>query len=359
MLRLVRKIADGGMGSVWVAEHLVLGTMVAVKFMSRQWALVPSASMRFLREAKITAMLESPHVVRVLDCRLTEADEPYLVMELLRGENLEQRVRRQGRLSLQEVVSMVSQTADALSHAHAAGYVHRDIKPENVFLEKGAAMHVKLLDFGVAKPKDKDACLEADHLPAGTAQYMSPEHMFEPAETDERSDLFSLGAVAYFALTGRVPFDADSLEGLYFAIDGGKFERPSAVRPGLPPAVDAWFDKALAHAPEDRFPSTRAMVAALEEACLSGRRSLPANEEVARDASAGAPCEEQLPLSSIPSVIPGVRTKPIPRLPARKAAFAAVIIATAASIFAWHDPGPGVPSANAAPPPAGDANGHP
>ena len=252
-LRLVRKIADGGMGSVWIAEHLVLGTDVAVKVMSGPWAAVPSARSRFLREARMTANIDSPHVVRVLDCRHDEADEPYIVLELLRGENLEQRVRRHGPLSLFEVVEIVAQTCEALAATHAAGIVHRDLKPENVFLVAGPTTFVKLLDFGVAKPMMKRDCVDVDLLPAGTPQYMSPEHMFEPETTEARSDLFSLAAVAYFALTRRTPFDADSIQGLYFAIDGGTFPRPSALRAELPDSIDRWFEKALAHRPQDRF----------------------------------------------------------------------------------------------------------
>ena len=200
------------MGSVWIAEHLVLGREVAVKLMSPQWAAMPNARTRFLREARMTAHIDSPHVVRALDCRLDEGDEPYLVLELLHGENLEQHVRRHGALSVYEVEEIVSQTCEALAAAHDAGIVHRDIKPENVFLVGGPKTFVKLLDFGVSKPVRIEECLEVDRLPAGTPQYMSPEHMFEPETTDERSDLFSLAAVAYFALTRRTPFEAESLE---------------------------------------------------------------------------------------------------------------------------------------------------
>lgn len=276
-LRLVKRIAEGGMGSVWLAEHLVLGTEVAVKVMARPWALVPGASARFLREARMTAKLRSPHVVRVLDCRRTEGDEPYLVLELLRGENLEQRVSRHGTLPLEEVRTIVEQTGRALACAHAEGIVHRDIKPENVFLERGEKLCVKLLDFGVAKPTNKDECLDVDRLPAGTVQYMSPEHMFDPETTDERSDLFSLAAVAYFALVGRPPFDTESLEALYFAIDGGAFDKPSTARPDLPPAIDAWFEKALAHAPGDRFSSAHELADA-----FAGAAQPPADDDAER-----------------------------------------------------------------------------
>jgi serine/threonine-protein kinase len=251
------------MGTVWIAHHLVLGTDVAVKIMASPWSSVPAARTRFLREARMTAQIESPHVVRVLDCRFDEADEPYLVLELLHGEDLEQRVRRRGPLPLGDVVEIVAQTCEALAACHDANVVHRDMKPENVFLVESDRTLVKILDFGVAKPLDPNACLDVDKLACGTPQYMSPEHMFEPSATDVRSDLFSLAAVAYFALTGHTPFEADTLEGLYLAIDAGAFRPPSERRGELPRALDAWFDRALANAPDDRFQDARAMAAAL------------------------------------------------------------------------------------------------
>ena len=325
-LRLVKQIAEGGMGSVWIAEHLVLGRSVAVKLMSKQWAAMPSARTRFLREAKITAMLESPHVVRVLDCRLDEADEPYLVLELLHGENLEQRVRRTGPLSIYEVEEIVMQAASALSEAHGSAIVHRDVKPENVFLVEAPAMFVKLLDFGVAKPKSLEECLDVDLLPAGTPQYMSPEHMFEPETTDERSDLFSLAAVAYFALTGRSPFAAESLEALYFAIEGAKFARPSELRAELPEAVDAWFERALARDREKRFATAHEMARALHEAVLAGASSARIVVPAAREDD-----DDSTPI-----------TKSVPGLPKRRvgrslAVFAAA--AAAAGVWAWHSSG--------------------
>ena len=273
-LRLVRRIADGGMGSVWIAEHLVLGTHVAVKVMCRAWAEMPDAPARFLREARITARVDSPHVVRVLDCRRTESDEPYLVLELLRGETLEERVRHRGPLPLAEVVALVAQTAEGLAAAHAAGILHRDLKPENVFLVAGDAPFVKLLDFGVARPTARAEWLDADRLPAGTPQYMSPEQLFEPESADERSDLFSLAAVAYFAITGRAPLPTESLEALAVAADSGAFRAASALRPELPPEVDAWLARGLARDPGDRFRDPRGMARALAEVAY-GAASTP------------------------------------------------------------------------------------
>lgn len=332
-LRLVRKVADGGMGSVWVAEHLVLGTEVAVKLMSGPWASVPSARARFLREARMTANVDSPHVVRVLDCRHDEADEPYIVLELLRGETVEQRVRRSGPLSVFEVVEVVAQMCEALAATHAAGIVHRDLKPENVFLVAGGTTFVKLLDFGIAKPMTKSDCVDVDLLPAGTPQYMSPEHMFEPETTQAQSDLFSLAAVAYFALTRRTPFDADSMQGLYFAIDGGTFPRPSELRAELPAAIDRWFEKALAHRPEDRFSDSREMASALHAA-------VHALSSPIAESGAGA---DGTPTSTTSELIrPRSRMRGFPRR-----AIATLALATAASTFVCRTSGPEVQEANA------------
>ena len=337
-LRLVRKIADGGMGSVWIAEHLVLGTEVAVKFMSGPWAAVPSARARFLREARMTANIDSPHVVRVLDCRHNEADEPYLVLELLHGETLEQRVRHSGPLSVFETIEVVAQTCEALAATHDAHIVHRDLKPENVFLVAGSTTFVKLLDYGVAKPMKLDECLDVDRLPAGTPQYMSPEHMFEPETTDARSDLFSLAAVAYFALTRRTPFDAESIEGLYFAIDGGAFTRPSELRPELPAALDHWFETALAHDPQDRFANARQMADALYDAAREAH-TLLADTTAAAEA---APESTRHPtLSELTVPLRHMRRS------RKSAAIAGLALAAAASLLVWRSNGPELQEANA------------
>ena len=285
------------MGSIYLGEHLVLGTDVAVKVMAKPWASVPAARTRFLREARMTASVENPHVVRVLDCRHDQADEPYLVLELLHGENLEQRVRHNGVLSVFEVAEIVKQTCSALSAVHAAGIVHRDVKPENIFLVAGSSIFVKLLDFGVARPLRDDECLDVDRLPAGTPQYMSPENMFEPETMDGRSDLFSLAAAAYFALTRRSPFDADSLEGLYIQIEHAKFARPSKLRPELPESIDRWFEKALARNPEDRFQNANAMAEAFEDA-LRPREAPPAYETMTT-VDELAPTELEVPIRAI------------------------------------------------------------
>ena len=328
------------MGSVWTAHHLVLGTKVAVKFMSGPAAELPNADARFLREARITANIDSPHVVRVLDCRHDEADEPYLVLELLHGETLEERVRRHGPLPVFELVEIVSQICEALAATHDARILHRDLKPENVFLVAGPHPFVKLIDYGVARPLEVAECLAIDLLPAGTPEYMSPEHMFEPETTDVRADLFSLAAVAYFALTRRTPFYAQSLEGLHFALDGGAFEPPSKLRPELPAALDRWFEKALAHSPNDRFTNAREMANALHD---TAREAREAQFRIVETSAAAEDTEPSSPHPTLAEIVIPVRRM----RPSRRTAILAVLLAVAAGIFAWHSSGPSVPNANA------------
>jgi len=153
--RITRLLGEGGMGAVYEAVHLRLNKRVAVKLMSRELAANGEALARFHREAEITSRLGHPHLVSVIDFGAAESGEPYLVMEYLDGEDLDHRIRRDGRLSLETAVEITKQVASALDAAHAEGVVHRDLKPANVFLVKvrGESDFVKVLDFGVSKIK--------------------------------------------------------------------------------------------------------------------------------------------------------------------------------------------------------------
>ncbi len=264
--RIVRQIAEGGMGAVWLAEDFNSGTRVAIKTMSPRWAPVPSAAARLVREGRMTAQASGPRVVRLVDCRADESGEPYLVFELLEGENLAERVRKRGLLPLAQAADVVEQVCEALCGAHDARIIHRDVKPDNVFVLTRDETSIKLLDFGVARPLDDGECLEADRTSAGTPRYMSPEQLFDPDSADARSDLFSLAAVVYFALTGHAPFESDTLEGLCLAIESGEFRRPSERRPDLPQSLDRWFEKALAREPVDRFADAASMARAFRAA---------------------------------------------------------------------------------------------
>jgi serine/threonine protein kinase/O-acetyl-ADP-ribose deacetylase (regulator of RNase III) len=267
-IKLVQHLGSGAMGSVWVAEHLALGTQVAVKLMMPAYAEDAEFVERFQQEARAAARIRSPHVVQMLDSGVTGGGAPYMVMELLEGETLGARVRRIGPLPLGEVVRIVVQAANALGRAHQLGIVHRDIKPENLFLlEVGGEPFVKVLDFGVAKqpPGTLRIMTETGRM-MGTPLYMSPEQLVSAKHVDHRTDVWALAAVAYEALTARQPFQGESLGAQVLAVHTGGFLKPSAIRPGLPEAVDAWATRALQKDPDARFGSARELADALEEA---------------------------------------------------------------------------------------------
>ncbi|WP_394838464.1 serine/threonine protein kinase [Pendulispora rubella] len=270
-VQLVRRLAEGGMGSVWLGRHLALDMPVAVKFMSRSTYLNPtSAEERFTREARAAAQIHHPNVVQIFDfgCSSLDGEMPYIVMEYLEGEDLERYLERQGPLEPEDVVSVVLTVASVLEKAHELGIVHRDIKPENVFLQ-GPDRVVKVLDFGVAKDVRDDAGprrTTEDGEVLGTPFFMSPEQFVNPKGVDRRCDLWALAVLAYESLLGRMPFPGDTPTAIFLAATRGTFELPTRVRPDLPQTVDAWFRIAFATDPARRFSSARAMADAFARA---------------------------------------------------------------------------------------------
>jgi len=263
-VRLTELIAEGGMGSVWRAEHLSLQTDVAVKVISPHIAgKEPTLRQRFKREAAICAQLRSTHVVQIFDHGETEDGVPFIVMELLDGEPLTQQIERDGPMTLVQVGRVVDQVAKVLHRAHVLGVVHRDIKPDNIFLaESDYELFVKVLDFGIAKQTrltQKDESVTKTGMVVGTVEFMSPEQAVSSKHIGFESDLWSLGVVAYYALTGKLPFDPDSGEPIWLQMTQGKVIPPSTRRSKLSPAVDEWMARALQPKPEDRFPSAKEM----------------------------------------------------------------------------------------------------
>jgi serine/threonine-protein kinase len=264
----------GGVGSIWAAQHLELGKEVAVKFISASLAIDPVAVARFQREGALMARIRSPHVAEVYEHGVVDGGLAYIVMELLRGETLSDRLARAGRLSLAETVTLVAELCAGLTAAHRLGIIHRDITPENVFLaDVGGGTCVKLLDFGVARG-DMDpegTTLTATGAVVGNLVYMSPEQFFNPKRVDGRSDLWSVAVMAYQALTGVPPFEQRGLEALLGAIRIGKFPLPGERCPDIPPAVDEWFLTALSREPVNRFGAAEQMADALRLA-VDGRQ---------------------------------------------------------------------------------------
>jgi serine/threonine-protein kinase len=306
-LRLVRMLGRGGMGSVWVADHLTLHTQVAVKFMSVRFAEEEAHVRRFKAEALAAVQIKSPHVAQVFDHGVTSEGEPFIVMELLDGEDLRARMKQRGALSPAEFAPILTQVAKALTRAHQVGIVHRDIKPDNIFLTgPDDDLLVKVLDFGIAKITD-DGCLGATVTGSmlGTPFYMSPEQLLSSRSVDFRSDLWSLGVVTYLALTGIRPFRGETIGAISVAVNDAVFDAPSSARPGLSPSIDSWMERALQKEPARRFGSAREMAEAFERAVSDASASAemaPASTTVVEGAPKASMMAPTLAGTSNPSV---------------------------------------------------------
>ncbi|MBL9005540.1 MAG: response regulator [Myxococcales bacterium] len=279
--RLERQIGGGGMGTIWVALDQRLQRRVALKMMRPDHLRSDSMRLHFEREAQAAARIEHPNVVHIFDYGLDEIDGqavPYIVMELLSGEDLEARLQRQSKLPLSAVIEIIAQAARALGAAHGAGLVHRDLKPGNLFLSTSEGRDVvKILDFGIAAFRAGERALSEPSYLMGTPHYMSPEQIQTPSSVDGRSDLFALAVVAYQMLTGRLPFEAPSLPDLLICITQPGYPVPApsqyvpeAAKAGISSKLDKFFRKALARDPSERFQSAREFAAALLSATDSG-----------------------------------------------------------------------------------------
>jgi eukaryotic-like serine/threonine-protein kinase len=263
--KLERPLAQGGMGSVWVARHQLLDSDVAVKFMEKSIAENESARQRFEREAKAAALIKSPHVVQVLDYGIEEGS-PYIAMELLDGEDLDHRLSRGGPLTLEKAYVILEQAGKALRRAHELGIVHRDLKPSNIFLSKhGDEELVKILDFGIAKDISATTSASATSTGAllGSPSYMSPEQIRETKHVDHRSDIWSMGVILYEVLTGRLPFDeSENIGKLLVSICTDPVLPASVLVPTFGVEVDRFFEKALSRDRATRFQSMAELVEA-------------------------------------------------------------------------------------------------
>lgn len=275
--RLDGMIGRGGMGSVWSTMHLGLGQRVAVKLIAKRYAGSREARQRFDLEAKAAAQLRSRYVVQVFDNGETEDGTPYIVMELLDGESLDHRIERRGPVPVDQAVRILGQVGRALIKAHGLGIVHRDLKPENIFLtrsdEDDGGEIAKVLDFGIAKIKTSETGGSATRTGTvlGTPLFMSPEQARGLKSVDHRTDIYSLGMVAFTMLTGRNAFSGESFGDILVAICTQPLPSLRAYAALLPPSLDAWMQRACAKEPGDRFSSVEPMLEALHVAAGMAR----------------------------------------------------------------------------------------
>ncbi|MFB1482743.1 protein kinase [Corallococcus sp. RDP092CA] len=262
--RLVRRVGRGGMGSVYLAEHVSIGSRVAVKVLHEHLTRYPELVQRFHAEARAVNLIGHENIVSIFDLNAT-APRPYLIMEFLEGAPLSAWVGT--AMSAGAVVPMLTQVCDALHAAHARGIVHRDLKPDNIFLVKrGRGMpFVKVLDFGIAKLVDASMPETVAGIIVGTPEYMAPEQSLS-RRLDGRADLYAVGVIAYQLLTGRLPFPDEGLTAQLVAHQTRRPPAPRSICPSVPAALEAVVLRALAKSPEERFPHALALRAALEQA---------------------------------------------------------------------------------------------
>jgi HD-like signal output (HDOD) protein/tRNA A-37 threonylcarbamoyl transferase component Bud32 len=307
--RVSRLLGSGGMGSVFLAEHVLIGRQVAIKVLDPQIADHPEVISRFFVEARAVNEIRHPNIVEVTDLG-THQGRPFIVMEYLPGETLEGRLAKQGKFSAEDTVRIGRQVASALGAAHERGMVHRDLKPANIMLRdhEDYPDFVKVLDFGIAKLLVTST--PVDHRTEvgtvlGTPAYMSPEQCLGDAELDHRSDVYSLGVILFLMLSGRLPFEGETFGRLIISHVHEPAPKLASIASAVPPGLAAVVDRCLAKKPEDRFATMKELRLALERA--AGEAVFP---------------RSLTPVSGVPvvSAAPAAEHKPAPVVvPARPA----------------------------------------
>ena len=289
--RIDREIGRGGMAHVYRGTDEVLGRTVAVKVLNPEYASDPTFVERFRREARAAAGLNHPNVVAVFDTG-SDGDLHFIVMEFVEGSTLAELLAAEGPLDPGRAAGIAASIADALSFAHANGLVHRDVKPANVMITPDG--HVKVMDFGIARLATSHTITQTSTV-FGTAAYLAPEQA-QGERVDGRADVYALGVVLYEMLTGRVPFVAETPLAVASKHVFERPEPPSAVRPGLPEAVESVAMRALEKDPAERYPDAAGMAAALRSAASGIDATVPL----------GAPAATA-PMGGSTEVLPPVR----------------------------------------------------
>ena len=282
--RITREIGRGGMAAVYEAENVDIGKRVAIKVLAQELTTSAIVVERFLREARAAAAIRSPYICDVYDSGKLEDGRPFLVLELLEGDSLYERMTKIRLIPVDTTLSIINQTCRGLTKAHAASIVHRDLKPENIFLTKDeeGKLLAKILDFGLAKfyapmgGSPQQARLTREGAVFGTPAYMSPEQVRGQGAVDLRADLWALACIVYECFTGRTVWSTEQGVAMTFAqIASAPLPRPAQYRPDLPESFTQWFDQALDRNIERRFQTAKEFADALVMALTPGRGSFP------------------------------------------------------------------------------------
>jgi serine/threonine protein kinase len=263
-------IGEGGMASVWRARDQTLARPVAVKLLfARDERDHDTLVARFLREARIAASVQHRNVIQIVDFGTTDDGQPYMVMELLEGESLGDRMHRIGQLPLEETVHIASMTLRGLAAVHDAGIIHRDLKPDNVYLkEEGGVIYPKILDFGISRSVEpasgrRSALTTREGVIVGTPEYMSPEQARGLKDIDRRTDIYSMGVLLYQMLTGALPFHSENVGDLIIKIVTTPVPDPQDSRSDIPTGLCDVIRRALSKEPSERFATASEMQRAL------------------------------------------------------------------------------------------------
>ena len=272
--QLVSKLGSGGMGDVFLAEHVLMKRPCALKLIRSETAASPLALARFEREVKTTASLTHPHTIEIYDYGHTDDGTFYYVMEYLPGLSLDQLLAEYGPLPPGRAIYLLRQACSALAEAHTAGLIHRDLKPGNLYISErgGLCDFVKVLDFGLVKlvQEPSSAQLTADHVISGTPLYMAPEQALGDEKLDARSDLYALGAIAYHMLSGQPPFQDDNPLAVMIAHARQEVPPISCHRADVPADLQQVVLRCLAKSPDDRFADAKELEQALAACTAAG-----------------------------------------------------------------------------------------
>jgi eukaryotic-like serine/threonine-protein kinase len=280
--RITREIGRGGMAAVYEAENVDIGKRVAIKVLAQELTTSAIVVERFLREARAAAAIRSPYICDVYDSGKLDDGRPFLVLELLEGESLYERMTKIRFLDIESTIAIIAQTCRGLTKAHAASIVHRDLKPENIFLTRDEEGHLlaKILDFGLAKfyspvsGTEQQARLTREGAVFGTPAYMSPEQVRGQGAVDQRADLWALGCIVYECLTGRTVWSTEQGVAMTFAqIANAPLPNPQQYRPDLADTFNVWFNKALDRDINRRFQTAKEFAEELAATFQQGRPS--------------------------------------------------------------------------------------